>query len=260
MDLSKFSSYFEIGSEAINISSLSPAKFRLPNLANPKWLGVTRLPISFSVTSVMVKPSRALCVSWAQRPFCVSHFLITGNGLHLVSMTFHEFQRSKHVLVREGSKSGDQSRNSNAAFGQGHTWQCLWAGWQMLRPGPDGRSWLSVPQEHVGSRLVRTSRLRLQTPPPSPPANQEAVHELTTPSLNPYCKTPHYPLQNRTCSFEGISPLWPPLPGKAIKLLFSTSPKTLSEIQFSIRVQRPDLTSNKCLASLKSLPHGRIFL
>ena len=29
-------------------------------------------------------------------------------------------------------------------------------------------------------------------------------------------------------SFEGVSPLWPPLPGKAIKLLFSTSPKTLS--------------------------------
>ena len=28
--------------------------------------------------------------------------------------------------------------------------------------------------------------------------------------------------------FEGISPLWPPLPGKAMKLSFSTSPKTLS--------------------------------
>ena len=185
------------------------------------------LPISFSVTSIVVKPSRARCVSWAQRPFCVCHFLITGNGLHLVSMTFHEFQRSKHVLVREG---GDQSRNSNAAFGQGHAWQCLWAGWQMLRPRPNGRSWLSAPQEHAGSRLFRTSRLRLLTLPPSPPANQEAVHELTTPSLNPYCKTLHYPLQIRICSFEGIGPLWPPLPGKAIKLFFSTSPKTLSEI------------------------------
>ena len=31
-----------------------------------------------------------------------------------------------------------------------------------------------------------------------------------------------------THSFESISPLWPPLPDKAIKLLFSTSPKTLS--------------------------------
>ena len=43
-----------------------------------------------------------------------------------------------------------------------------------------------------------------------------------------YYKTPHYPLQVRTHSFEGIIPLWSPLPGKAIKLFFSTSPKTLS--------------------------------
>ena len=48
------------------------------------------------------------------------------------------------------------------------------------------------------------------------------------PSLNHYYKTPHYTLQVGTHSFEGISPLWPPLPGKAIKLFFSTSPKTLS--------------------------------
>ena len=41
-------------------------------------------------------------------------------------------------------------------------------------------------------------------------------------------KTPHYPLQVRTHGFEGISPLWPPLSGKGIKLFFSTSPKTLS--------------------------------
>ena len=41
-------------------------------------------------------------------------------------------------------------------------------------------------------------------------------------------KTPHYPLQEGTHSFKGISPPWPPLSGKAIKLFFSTSPKTLS--------------------------------
>ena len=42
-------------------------------------------------------------------------------------------------------------------------------------------------------------------------------------------KTPHnfHPLGWDT-SFEGISLLWPPLLGKAIKLFFSTSPKTLS--------------------------------
>ena len=35
-------------------------------------------------------------------------------------------------------------------------------------------------------------------------------------SLNHYYKTPHYPLQVGTHSFEGVCSLWPPLPGKAI--------------------------------------------
>ena len=61
-----------------------------------------------------------------------------------------------------------------------------------------------------------------------PPTSQKKVHELITTSSNHYYKTPHSPLQVGTHSFEGISPLWPPLPGKAIKLFFSTSPKTLS--------------------------------
>ena len=34
--------------------------------------------------------------------------------------------------------------------------------------------------------------------------------------------------QGETHGFEGISQLWPPLPGKAIMLSFSTSPQTLS--------------------------------
>ena len=37
-------------------------------------------------------------------------------------------------------------------------------------------------------------------------------------------KIPHYPPQGRSHSLEGISPLWPPLPGKVIKVLFSVSP------------------------------------
>ena len=41
-------------------------------------------------------------------------------------------------------------------------------------------------------------------------------------------KTPHRNPQLGTRSVEGISPLWPPLPGKAIKIFFSTSPKILS--------------------------------
>ena len=31
-------------------------------------------------------------LSWAQKPFCVPHFLITGNRLHSASLTFTEFQ------------------------------------------------------------------------------------------------------------------------------------------------------------------------
>ena len=61
------------------------------------------------------------------------------------------------------------------------------------------------------------------------PTSEKNVHELTTPcSLNHYYKSSHYPLQGRTHRLKGISPLCPPLPGKAIKLFFSASPKTLS--------------------------------
>ena len=41
-------------------------------------------------------------------------------------------------------------------------------------------------------------------------------------------KTLPYPIQGETHSLEGISLLWPPSPGKAIKLFLSNSPKTLS--------------------------------
>ena len=47
------------------------------------------------------------------------------------------------------------------------------------------------------------------------------------PSLKNYYKTRCLPKVG-THGFEGISPLWPPFLGKAIKLSFSTSPKTLS--------------------------------
>ena len=46
--------------------------------------------------------------------------------------------------------------------------------------------------------------------------------------LNHYYKTCHYCSKAGTHSFEGISRLCSPLPGKAINLSFSTSPKTLS--------------------------------
>ena len=57
------------------------------------------------------------------------------------------------------------------------------------------------------------------SPPHLTPNRQENIHELITPRpLN--TKTPHRPLQGVTHSFEGTSPLYPPLPGKIIKLLY----------------------------------------
>ena len=63
------------------------------------------------------------------------------------------------------------------------------------------------------------------TPNYSPPTIQKNVHELITPSLNHYNKTPYSPLQVGPHSFI---PLWTPLSGKAIKLFFSTLSQTLS--------------------------------
>ena len=55
------------------------------------------------------------------------------------------------------------------------------------------------------------------------------VPKLTMPSsLNHYCETPHYPLHVGTHSFKGMSPLWAPLPGKAIKLSFYFTPNLSS--------------------------------
>ena len=47
-------------------------------------------------------------------------------------------------------------------------------------------------------------------------------------------KMPYYPLLVRIHSFEGISPLWPPLPGKAI--LFCCIQNAVSSVQFSYSV------------------------
>ena len=169
-----------------------------------------------------MKLSRTLGDSWAQRPFCVPHFLITGSGLSN-SKGPNMFQSGKGAKVETSQETAVQpwgrvTRDSS---------------FELLADPEAPIRWEELAlcsRERVDSRLVRTSRLRMLTPPPSPPANQQDVHVPTTPSLNPYYKTLHYLLQIRTYSFEGIGPLWPPLPGKAIKLFFSTSPKTLSEI------------------------------
>ena len=54
----------------------------------------------------------------------------------------------------------------------------------------------------------------------SPPTHQKIVQELITPSLDN--ESSHCLPQVGTEDFEGMSPLCPLLPGKAMKLSFST--------------------------------------
>ena len=103
-----------------------------------------------------------------------------------------------------------------------------------------------------------------------PPTNEKNVYELnvTPSSLDPVsllttpCRLKH--------NFEGINPLWPPLPVKAIKLFFSTSPQTLSsrvnsgqgkEARFSVYFasgNHPYLTLSFCsLNAIDLFPSSR---
>ena len=91
-------------------------------------------------------------------------------------------------------------------------------------------NWTDAVHKHVDAqRLAGTRRLMilLISPPTHQKNTLKNVHKLITLSWNLNYKTYH-PLQAGTHSSEGMSPLWPPLPGKAVKLFFSTSPKLLS--------------------------------
>ena len=87
--------------------------------------------------------------------------------------------------------------------------------------------------------MIKDSKLATSTQTPgqletmlfllsSPLTHQENVQELVTSSLNNYYKTSHYLPQVGTRGFESISPLWPPLLDKTVKLSFYTSPQTPS--------------------------------
>lgn len=61
-----------------------------------------------------------------------------------------------------------------------------------------------------------------------PCTHPDLIILAAAPSLNHCYKIPHQILRGWDTVFQGTGPLCPPLPGKAIKLLFSTSPKALS--------------------------------
>ena len=64
----------------------------------------------------------------------------------------------------------------------------------------------------------------------SPPTHQKNVHKLITPFLNNYYKNSHSLPQVGTRSLEGINSLWPPLPGKVIKIFFPIQKAYTSKI------------------------------
>ena len=67
-------------------------------------------------------PSRTLWGSWAQKPFCGPHFLITGNRLPSASETFPEFQQQVQTAANQGregmQRQGRNKRNNSVALGQ----------------------------------------------------------------------------------------------------------------------------------------------
>lgn len=119
MDLSKFSSHFEISSEEIDISSLSAKN--LPSKSGQSEVAGSgqRLAICFSGTSITMKPSRALSSPGHKAFLCLS--FPDYRKRVLVSKTFHELQRSNMFQSGRGAKAETSPRNSNAALGQGHT-------------------------------------------------------------------------------------------------------------------------------------------
>ena len=82
--------------------------------------------------------------------------------------------------------------------------------------------------KHIDPRPVGNKSLRMVTPDYLTTNQSKKCPRADYALLLEHYKTPYYPLRGGTHSSEGNCPLWPPLPGKAIKLLFFISPKTLS--------------------------------
>ena len=70
-------------------------------------------------------------------------------------------------------------------------------------------------------------------------------------------KTPHYPLQGGSHSLKSICPLWPPLPGKAIKALFYITQNSVSMFLCGTSEQRLSFGNNLKLQFL-SFQHQRL--
>ena len=178
-------------------------------------------------------PSGTLWGSWAQKSFCAPPFLDyrkqASFGLH--DLPWDPRSRSKHLLIGEGRGCRDKivKRNSSAALGQSPG-----------SPSTDTRSTIfELFCRYWNSYQVGEVNSMLPTHTPQTSWNQKVDDVLSHlphhqpvrgMSVNLSCPLLIITIKllTTTHSFEGFSPLWPLLPGKAIKLFFSTSPKTLS--------------------------------
>ena len=122
----------------------------------------------------------------------------------------------------------------------------LWAVLQILKPLPGGRRSRLCCSQACGPQTSWNQKVDDADSrwPHHQPVRRISMSWSHPRSLNTI-KIPHYPLQGGTHSSEGTSPLWPPLPGKAIKLFFSTSSKTLSRCFCSALVNRGGVSATE---------------
>ena len=130
-----------------------------------------------------------------------------------------------------------------------------------LKPPPDGRlltAWWSI----LHSRERVLERKSSQNPQMSEDIGIEGRQALQAPwplsaTLSLHYKTPHSSPDVRLGhSLEGISPLWPPLPSKAIQLFFSTSSKLCLQDSVWYQCVQADFWYQDLQRKLNNLPRN----
>ena len=117
-------------------------------------------------------------------------------GLVTIQTVFLLHSRTNELPVSWNIKPGTQS----------------WVAFTGSRPPPDENCW----PQNTDPRLVETRRLMILKLHPDANQSKNCPRTGHTLPLEHY-KTPHCTLQGGSHGLQGISPLWPPLPGKAIK-------------------------------------------
>ena len=184
---------------------------------------------------VSLKPSRTLRGSWAWKPFCVARFLFVGNRLQPPWPSLSSKGKVQTVATQGREGMQRQGRRSQDTTVQ-----------------PWGRALVPPQGIHVTISLscfedtetpTRWEKLKVCCPQACKPqtrCNQKVddadshqpIRRMSTSWSHPFLWTIAIKLltapPGRDTQFWEYLPAVPPLPGKAIKLFFSISPKTLS--------------------------------